>query len=148
VAISLNGAGNRGRRSRGPAALSEINVTPFVDVALVLLIIFMITAQVMEYGIDIDVPKTKTVSSVTLKENPAVVQIDKTGNTYLGKEPVNIHRMVDAIHAKYPGQTTVYLRADAQTPWDPIATVLSELGQAKLHPAIMTQSDDRVTRKR
>ncbi len=148
MAISLNAAGNRGRRSRGPAALSEINVTPFVDVALVLLIIFMITAQVMEYGIDIDVPKTKTVSSTTLKDNPAVVQIDKTGNTYLGKEPVNIHRMVDEIHAKYPGQTAVYVRADGQTPFDPIATVLSELGQAKLQVKIMTQPDDRVTRKR
>ena len=148
MAISLNGAGNRGRRSRGPAALSEINVTPFVDVALVLLIIFMITAQVMEYGIDIDVPKTKTVSSTTLKDNPAVVQITKTGETYLGKDPVNIHRMVDEIHAKYPGQTAVYVRADGEARFDPIASVLSVLGQAKLNVKIMTQPDDRVSRKR
>jgi len=148
VAIGLNGGTNRGRRSRGPAALSEINVTPFVDVALVLLIIFMITAQVMEYGIDIDVPKTKTVSSTTLRDNPAVVQISKTGDTYLGKDPVNINRMVDAIHTKYPGQTAVYVRADGQTPFDPIANVLSVLGQAKLNVRIMTQPDDRVSRKR
>lgn len=147
MAISLTGAGNRGRRSRGPAALSEINVTPFVDVALVLLIIFMITAQVMEYGIDIDVPKTKTVSSVTLKDNPAVVQIDKIGQTYLGKDPININLMVDAIHTKYPGQTAVYIRADGQTQWDPIANVLSVLGQAKLSVKIMTKPDDRVNRK-
>ncbi len=148
MAISVNAGSNRGRRSRGPAALSEINVTPFVDVALVLLIIFMITAQVMEYGIDIDVPKTKSVSSTTLKDNPAVVQIDKTGNTYLGKDPVNINRMVDEIHAKFPGQTAVYIRADGQTPFDPIANVLSVLGQAKLNVRIMTKPDDGGSRKR
>src|ERR1700685_4524894 len=100
---------NRGRRSRGTRALSEINVTPFVDVALVLLIIFMITAHVMEYGIEIDVPKTKTVASST-KELP-VVQISKSAEVYLGKDPVNINRLADEVRSKYPGQKGVYLRA-------------------------------------
>jgi biopolymer transport protein ExbD len=149
VAISVNAGMNRGRRSRGPGALSEINVTPFVDVALVLLIIFMITANVMEYGLDINVPKTKSVASA-VKNNPVVVQIDKTGNTYLGKEPLNVNRMVDTIHAKYPGQTAVYIRADGQTPWDPIANVVSILhaGDAKLQIRVMTTLDSRVSRKR
>ena len=81
---STNGGGmNGGRRSRGIAPLAEINVTPFVDVALVLLIIFMITAHVMEYGIEIDVPKTKSVASST-KELP-VVQVSKSGDLFLGK---------------------------------------------------------------
>ena len=60
MAINVGGM-NGGRRSRDLPAMAEINVTPFVDVALVLLIIFMITAHVMEYGIEIDVPKTKSV---------------------------------------------------------------------------------------
>ena len=64
MAINVGGT-NGGRRSRGIQPLAEINVTPFVDVALVLLIIFMITAHVMEYGIDIEVPKTKTVAETT-----------------------------------------------------------------------------------
>lgn len=147
MAISLNGAGSRGRRSRGPGALSEINVTPFVDVALVLLIIFMITAHAMEYGLDINVPKTKSVASA-VKDNPVVVQIDKTGNTFLGKDPVNIHKMADAIHAKYPGQTAVYVRADGQTPWDPIANVMSTLGDAKFAVRAVTRTDERVSKKR
>ena len=147
MAISVNGGLNRGRRSRGPGALSEINVTPFVDVALVLLIIFMITANVMEYGITIDVPKTKSVST-TVKDNPAVVQITKTGQTYLGKDPININLLVQTIRARYPGQDAVYIRADSATPWDPIASVLSVLGDAKMRPSIMTQPDDRVSRKR
>jgi len=145
VAIPVGGM-NRGRRSRGTRALSEINVTPFVDVALVLLIIFMITAHVMEYGIDIDVPKTKTVSTST-KELP-VVQITKAGEVYLGKNPVNINRLVDEVHSKYPGQTGVYIRADGQTPFDPIANVFSVLGDAKLDVKVMTQPDDKVSKRR
>jgi len=126
--------------------MAEINVTPFVDVALVLLIIFMITAHVMEYGIDIDVPKTKTVSTST-KELP-VVQISKAGEVYLGKNPVNVRNLVNEVHSKYPGQDSVYLRADRQTQFDPIASVMSVLGDAKLHVAVMTQPDDSSSRRR
>ena len=62
MAITVNGGGTSGRRRfHGTSALSEINVTPFVDVVLVLLIIFMMTAHVMEFGIEVDVPKTKPV---------------------------------------------------------------------------------------
>ncbi len=140
MAISVKNGMNRGRRSRGSAALSEINVTPFVDVALVLLIIFMITAHVMEYGVEINVPKTKTVSTST-KELP-VVNISKTGNIYLGKDPVNIGNIADDLHAKYPGQTAVYIRADGQTPFDPIANVFSVLGAAKFDVKVVTQPNN------
>ena len=145
MAFNLGGM-NGGRRSRGVAPLAEINVTPFVDVALVLLIIFMITAHVMEYGIDIDVPKTKTVSTST-KELP-VVQITKSGEVYLGKNPVDIYRLVEEVHSKYPGQTGVYIRADGQTPFDPIANVFSVLGDAKLDVKVMTQPDNRPGKRR
>src|SRR6266403_1526524 len=98
MAISTAGAGGGGRRRSAPA-IAEINVTPFVDVALVLLIIFMITAHVMEYGIEVDVPKTKTTES-SPKELP-VVQLTKSGNLLLGQDPANINSLVDAIHKKY-----------------------------------------------
>src|ERR1700733_8832292 len=104
---------NRGRRSRGAPALSEINVTPFVDVALVLLIIFMITAHVMEYGIEIEVPKTKTTRTST-KELP-VIKISKHGGVYLGKNSIDINRLAEEVRSKYPGQTSVYVRADRET---------------------------------
>jgi biopolymer transport protein ExbD len=145
VAFSVGGM-NGGRRSRGAPPLAEINVTPFVDVALVLLIIFMITAHVMEYGIDIDVPKTKSVSTST-KDLP-VVQITKSGDLYLGKSPVNINSLAGAIRSQYPGQDAVYLRADGATAWDPIANVMSILGDAKFHVAIMTQPDDKTGKRR
>jgi biopolymer transport protein ExbD len=145
VAMNLGGL-NGGRRSRGAPPLAEINVTPFVDVALVLLIIFMITAHVMEYGIDIDVPKTKTVSTST-KDLP-VVQMTKAGEVYLGKNPVSINNLVGEVRSKYPGQDSVYLRADGATQFSLIATVMSVLGDAKLHVAIMTQPDDAVGKRR
>src|SRR5580658_8022470 len=127
---------NRGRRSRGPRALSEINVTPFVDVALVLLIIFMITAHVMEYGIEIDVPKTKTTATST-KDLP-IIQISKAGEVYLGRDPIDINLIPQEVRRKYPGQT----------PFDPIANVLATLGDAKLAPLIVTQPDDNISKRR
>jgi biopolymer transport protein ExbD len=145
LAIKVGGM-NGGRRSRGVPPLAEINVTPFVDVALVLLIIFMITAHVMEYGVDINVPKTKTVATST-KELP-VVQITKSGEVLLGKDPVNINRLVADIRKKYPGQEAVYIRADGATPFDPIANVMSVLGDAKLNVSIVTQLDNRAGTRR
>jgi len=138
MAITTGGIGNR--RSRGAAPLSEINVTPFVDVALVLLIIFMITAHVMEYGIDINVPKTQTVASST-KERP-VISLNKAGELYLGKEAVNVNRLVETVHARYPQQTSVFVRADRETTYDVLAQVLAALGQAKLNVSLVTQPDE------
>ena len=87
-----NGGGFSSRRSRsGAGSLAEINVTPFVDVVLVLLIIFMLTAHVMDFGLEVDVPKTVEVES-TPKEMP-VVTIPKDGTTYLNGKPVNINEL-------------------------------------------------------
>ena len=145
MAIRVGSPGN-GRRSRDLPALAEINVTPFVDVALVLLIIFMITAHVMEYGIEIDVPKTKTVAA-SPKELP-VVQVSKTGEMFLGRDPVNINSLSQAIRTRYPGQDAVYLRADRDTPFDPIAQVMSVLGNAKFGVNVVTQPDEGIGQRR
>ncbi len=133
------GSPGGGRRSRGGPPLAEINVTPFVDVALVLLIIFMITAHVMEYGVEIDVPKTTTVASTT-KEYP-VVSLSKTGDLFLGKEPVRLALLPETIRSKYPGQDSVFVRADARTYYDALAQVLASLGAAKLKVNLVTQPD-------
>ena len=137
---SITGGNGRGRRGQGSAPLSEINVTPFVDVVLVLLIIFMLTAHVMEYGLEVDVPKTKSVKT-SVRELP-IVTMTKTGGIYLGKEEVNLHLLAQQIRASYPGQNSVYVRADRETPFDPIAQVISELGDAKLAVNLVTQPDE------
>lgn len=136
MAIGVS-AGGRGRRERGAPALAEINVTPFVDVALVLLIIFMITAHVMEYGIEINVPKTKTTKS-TSKDLP-VISLNKSGELFLGKEAVNVNLLGSAVRSRYPDQTSVFVRADRETTYDVVASVLAALGEAKLNPVLVTQ---------
>ena len=133
-----NGIG--GRRSRGLSAMAEINVTPFVDVVLVLLIIFMITAHVMEYGIEVDVPKTKTVAS-SVKELP-IVTISPTGEVYLGSAPISLPKLGSEIHARFPGQTAVYVKADKTTQYEPIAQVLVALQTAKIGANMVTRPDD------
>jgi biopolymer transport protein ExbD len=142
--VSLSG----GRRSRGLAPMAEINVTPFVDVVLVLLIIFMITAHVMEYGIDVEVPKTKSVATST-KELPVVV-VSKSGEIYLGtsREIINYNRLAAEIKRRYPGQDAVYLRADGQTPFDPIANVMAVLGGAKFRVNAVTEPDENIGKRR
>jgi len=149
VAINVggtNGGMYRGRRQRGTRALSEINVTPFVDVALVLLIIFMITAHVMEYGIEIDVPKTKTVAAST-KDLP-IVQITKSAELFLGRDPVNINNLAAELRRKYPGQKAVYLRGSSQASFGDVAAVMAALADAKLDVNVVTQPDDNIGKRR
>jgi biopolymer transport protein ExbD len=126
--------------------MAEINVTPFVDVALVLLIIFMITAHAMESGIEVDVPKTRPVATTT-KEHP-IVTISKTGDIYLGKNGVNINDLVAQIHTRYPGQNAVYIKADKETTMEIAVDVMDELYTAKLGVTIVTQLDDSSKRRR
>ena len=85
---------------------------------------------------------------VALRFELPVVQISKSAEIYLGKDPVNINRLVEEVHSKYPGQTSVYLRADGETPFDPIASVMSVLGDAKLSVNVVTQPDDKIGKRR
>ena len=147
MAISFNGGGNsRSRRRASTAMLSEINVTPFVDVMLVLLIIFMLTAHVMEFGIQVDVPTTRAVQD-SAKDLP-VVNITKDGTLYLNEKEVNIHELPAEIARRFNGATAVYLRADKETIWEPIAQVMSELGAAKLQVNAVTQPEDAADKRR
>src|SRR5580698_8076761 len=131
MGMSLSGGGSsRSRRRGGGTTLSEINVTPFVDVVLVLLIIFMLTAHVMDYGMEVDVPKTTYVKETTM--DLPIVTIDKTGDfTLNGQHNINIHELVAIVHSKFPGAKGVYVRADKDTTWDPIAQMTAELGNGK-----------------
>jgi len=134
-----NGGGYRSRR-RGGTAISEINVTPFVDVVLVLLIIFMLTAHVMEFGIEVDVPKVRTVKE-SAQEMP-VITITKDGVYKLNADDVNINDIAATIRRKYGKAKGVYVRADKETIWDPIAQITAELGAAGFQVNMVTQPED------
>ena len=107
-------------------SLSEINMVPFIDVVLVLLIIFMITAPILQSGIDVDVPKTHTVSDVN--QDRLVVTIDKNQLVYLGNSPINVHELPNKIKAqqRHPGDA-IFLRCDETVPFGAFASVIDTL---------------------
>jgi biopolymer transport protein TolR len=120
-------------------ALSEINMVPFIDVVLVLLIIFMITAPILQSGIEVDVPKTHTVKEIT--QQRLVVTMDKNQLIYLGNDPVNIHQLADKIKKQAKRQNDViYLRADETVPFGAFCTVIDTLRQSGIsNISIVTQ---------
>jgi biopolymer transport protein ExbD len=147
MAFSLNSSSGLGRgRFRGSPALAEINIVPLVDVVLVLLIIFMLTAHVMEFGLQVEVPKVKPVKE-NVQDLP-VVSITREGTSYLNEKPVNINLLAGEIHKRFHNATSVYLQADRRTPFDPIAQVIAQLGEAKLAVSVVTQPEDRSDRRR
>ena len=111
------------------STLSEINMVPFIDVVLVLLIIFMITAPILQSGIEVDVPKTTTVKEIN--EQRLVISIDKNQLIYLGDTPINIHQLGSRVKAqlKKP-QDSVFLRADETIPFGTFAKVIDTLRQS------------------
>jgi biopolymer transport protein ExbD/biopolymer transport protein TolR len=120
-------------------ALSEINMVPFIDVVLVLLIIFMITAPILQSGIEVDVPKTHTVKEIT--QQRLVVTMDKNQLIYLGNDPINIHQLADKIKKQAKHQNdVVYLRADETVPFGAFCAVIDTLRQSGIsNISIVTQ---------
>ena len=122
------------------SSLAEINITPLVDVVLVLLIIFMITAPVLQSGIEVAVPKTRTVKEVT--EQRMVVTIDREQRVFLNDQPVNIHDLGRKL--RQPGaddaKKVIYLRADERVPFGAFASVMDAVKQAGItNISIVTQ---------
>ncbi len=127
-------------------AIAEINVTPFVDVVLVLLIIFMITAGVVEFGLEIDVPRTREV--VTTDKDFAYVNITSKGELFFGNDPVSVYDIAELAKAKNPDQPGIYLRAHRTTPWEVVAPVIAECGVNRVNVNVVTKPLSRDPRGR
>lgn len=111
------------------AVFSEINVTPLVDVMLVLLVIFMITAPLMLNGIKLKLPQTKEVNSINLNTSQVILSITKSGNLYLGKGKILKDQLVHEIKnkMKVSASKTLFLRADYEINYGVVAKLMSFL---------------------
>ena len=125
-------------------ALADINITPLVDVVLVLLLIFMLTAPVLQSGIDVAIPHTR--STATLTEERMVVTIDKDQNVYLqahgADKAININDLPALLLARQnpESQKTIYVRADERVPFGAFATVMDSIKRAGITDiSIVTQ---------
>jgi biopolymer transport protein ExbD/biopolymer transport protein TolR len=122
------------------SSLADINITPLVDVVLVLLVIFMITAPVLQSGIEVNVPKTRTVREIT--QQRLVVTIDKDQQIFLGDQPINIHDLPQRLQqtGSDPEHQVIYLRADQTVPFGAFASVMDAVKQAGItNVSIVTQ---------
>jgi biopolymer transport protein ExbD/biopolymer transport protein TolR len=127
-------------KGRTQSSLSDINITPFVDVVLVLLVMFMVTAPILQSGIEVEVPKTKTVKEIS--EERLVITIDKDQRVFLGNDPINVNEIADRLHEKIrdPQGQSVFIRSDENVPFGAFATVMDAVKQTGItNVSIVTQ---------
>jgi biopolymer transport protein TolR len=125
---------------RTQSSLADINITPLVDVVLVLLIIFMVTAPVLQSGIEVNVPRTRTVKEIT--EERMVITIDRQQKVFLGNDAVNINEIGNKLRQKIrdPQHQSIYVRADEDVPFGAFATVMDAVKQSGIsNVSIVTQ---------
>jgi biopolymer transport protein TolR len=128
-------------KGRTQTALAEINITPLFDVVLVLLLIFMLTAPVLQSGVIVAIPKTRSVNQLT--EERMVVTIDKDQNVFLQDKPVNVNdlpNLLKSAGSRPAAKRIIYLRADERVPFGAFASVMDAVKQAGItNISIVTQ---------
>ena len=128
------------REGHTQTALAEINITPLVDVVLVLLVIFMLTAPVLQSGIDVSVPKTHTVHQITQQRE--VITINRQQDVYLDDQRINLADLADKLRKPNvnPADQVVYVRADEKVPFGAFASVMDAVKQTGITKiSIVTQ---------
>jgi len=134
MALAGGGGGGhvRGRRRPRKRPLSEINVTPLVDVMLVLLIIFMVSAPLLSVAVPVELPRTEA-SAVDASDDPVVISIKRDGAIYVGESEVSFDRLVLSV-AQAAGsdgrEKVVSVRGDGRAPYQAVARVMARLSSA------------------
>lgn len=125
-------------------AISDINVTPLVDVMLVLLVIFMVTAPLMLNGINLKLPKTKETNPVNLKAEQVILSFSATEEYYIGKNKVLANELIPLIKKQFEENKTqvLFLRADENLPYGKVARLMSFLKKGGINEiALVTQTE-------
>ena len=128
-------------RRRRPT--SEINVTPFVDVMLVLLVIFMVTAPLLYQGVDVNLPETNT-QPLRLQNEPLVLSVQKNGDVYIGRKTIALDELREKLEALFESRdsTELFLRADREAPYGLVVRAIAvarEAGSTRL--GIVTEAE-------
>ena len=132
MSVSSSGvSGGRRRRSRRLAPNSEINVTPFVDVMLVLLIVFMVAAPLLTVGVPVELPKTDGAQSQS-DVKPITVSVQADGSVFIGEEPYELEQVVPKLQAmtQAAGEKPIYVRGDKASDYGSVLQVMGALSQA------------------
>ncbi|GFO53026.1 protein TolR [Geomonas sp. Red276] len=134
-----------GNRNDNRSTMSQINVTPLVDVMLVLLVIFMVTAPMMQQGVQVNLPKAET-KSLAPKEDTIVVSIEKTGRTFINSNAVDVEQLKDKLNTMLAGREKreVFLKADQAVPYGEVVRVMAQIKGAGVERlGMVTESPER-----
>ena len=135
--------GNRDNSDRG--TMSQINVTPLVDVMLVLLVIFMVTAPMMQQGVQVNLPKAET-KSLAPKEDTLVVSVEKSGRTFINTSEIQGDQLKDKLNSMLAGREKreVFLKADSSVPYGEVVKVMAQIKGAGVERlGMVTESPQR-----
>lgn len=131
-----------GSGKKGP--VSEINVTPLVDVMLVLLVIFMVTAPMLFSGINLKLPRTQKVNTLSLKKELVILSLTQEGEFFLGKKAISESDVIPLIKKKFSELKTdvIYLRADYGLRYEKVARLMARLKNSGIsNIALVTEVD-------
>ena len=145
MAMTGAGGGRRRRRGRRTGAINEINMTPFIDVMLVLLIIFMVAAPLMTVGVPLDLPQTKA-AQLNIDQKPLMLSIRQTGQIFLGEAEIKDTEIVARLNASAKAGTEerVLVRGDKRVDYGRVAQVMAIVtGGGFRRVALVTEPDAR-----
>ena len=150
--MSLHVGGGYGGYGGDPdePILSEINVTPLVDVMLVLLVIFMVTAPMLHQGIEVALPKANAKNLPMRTEDPLVVSINRDGVIYLGTTPIHRSQLVERLQPVLEARQdkSIFLKGDRDVPYGIVVEVMDTLRQGGIENiGMITQQDTRTARR-
>lgn len=117
-----------GGQNDNRSVMAEINVTPLVDVMLVLLVIFMVTAPMMQQGVQVNLPKADT-KAMTPAEETVVISVDKSGRTYINKDEVPAGDLKSRLTSMFASRAKkeVFLKADAGVPYGEVVRAMADI---------------------
>lgn len=142
---AAQGGGGRRRRSRKAAPIADINMTPFIDVMLVLLIIFMVTAPLMTAGVPLDLPKT-AAGQLNVDQKPVTISINDKAQIFLGENQITLADIAAKIQplAKAGFEERIYVRGAKQVDYGTVAQVMSAITSAGYkRVALLTEQDSK-----